>query len=91
MTEQRRDAAGDQALCNRGWVNNVESLCSVFEMTKAMPHWIERAVAAETKIERMKKETEAIRYVVDMLDSVDPQQRRARMHLLEVIKRMKKA
>ncbi|NGQ95044.1 hypothetical protein G3578_07580 [Brevibacillus sp. SYP-B805] len=63
----------------------------ITESREALPHWIQRAVEAEAEIERMRKETEAIRYVVDMLDTGDPQQRRARLHLLEVIKRMEKA
>ncbi|WP_035295171.1 hypothetical protein [Brevibacillus thermoruber] len=63
----------------------------IAESRTALPHWIKRAVAAEAEVERMQKEAEAIRYVVDMLDTGDPQQRRARLHLLDVIKRMEKA
>lgn len=125
MSEQKRDAAADLAMCEAAapgpWVWSVfrwhiagsDSVVAVAleghggaepiiaiddndarfiaESRTALPHWINRAVAAEAEVERIQKETEAIRYVVDMLDTGDPQQRRARLHLLEVIKRMEKA
>jgi hypothetical protein len=61
------------------------------ESREALPHWIKRATEAEAEVERLRRETETIRYVVDFLDPGDFQQRRARLHLLEVIKRLNKA